>query len=281
MRKRVIFLILVLVGTIGLDIEAKRKRRRKRRLKDNPAIMKALGDLKWGMSAKEVINYYLKEIDEKYKEKLKTKDIMKLDRLREQKKKEIKRLRKNYVEFKGQQTGWEVSIIGNEFTHHNNEAMLAIRQEHSQDYLFFIKDRLWKRFVAFDAERYKGIDFATFVQKIEAMYGEGEKITTTDPDTNQQIISKVIWRDRTTQVEARDNTNFYGVFCLIYSDRNTLENIDSLRINKPPSKKRFDPLIESVTTSGKEEDTSADVIDRITGKRHEAPKLKYKPPSAK
>ena len=86
------------------------------------ALAELFAGFKFGMSKDEVLGVLQKQIDERYEDKIKaTTDIAAQDRLRRDKKTELSRVSSTYVMFDGHKTGWDVSIIENEFAHNTGE----------------------------------------------------------------------------------------------------------------------------------------------------------------
>jgi hypothetical protein len=81
-------------------------------------------------------------------------------------------MRNSYIKFNGQKTGWDVSIVDREFGHRNGESMLVIWEKDQKRFLFFWKERLYKQYIVYNAEKFKGMDFDTFVGVMEGRYGK-------------------------------------------------------------------------------------------------------------
>lgn len=263
---------VVLLNSLG-DADAQRRRRRRTPAKQaqnvgfSAEISKTLGDLHWGMNPNEVKGYFEKALREKYRPQIaKAPGAIEEDRLRTKLNNEIDKLRRSYVRFTGQNTGWEVSFVGDEFTHNNGEALLVVNDDHTQTFYFFIGDRLWKRYVAFNADQFAGLSFADFKQRIEARYGPAQVMTTTNEETGQTRTTGIRWHDDTTYMRAVDNTQFYGVFCLVFEEKATSDNIAGLRRNPSRRPERRNAMIDAVTSGGVS-NSNADVVDRLTGRR--------------
>lgn len=263
---------VILLNSLG-DADAQRRRRRRGPAKQAAAtgysaeISKTLGDLTWGMNPTQVKGYFEKSIREKYRPQIaKAPGAIEEDRLRTKLNNELDKLRRSYVRFTGQNTGWEVSFVGDEFTHNNGEALLVVNDEHTQTFYFFIGDRLWKRYVAFNADQFAGLSFADFRQRIEARYGPAQVITETNEETGQTRTTAIRWHDDTSYMRAVDNTRFYGVFCLAFEEKATFDNIAGLRRNPSRRPERRNAMIDAVTQGGVN-NANADVVDRLTGRR--------------
>ena len=57
-----------------------------------------------------------------------------------------------------------VSLIDREFGHRNEEAMLVMWEKDQRRFLFFWKEKLYKQFIAYNADKFKGMDFETIVK---------------------------------------------------------------------------------------------------------------------
>ena len=130
------------------------------------------------------------------------------------------------MRFNGRTTGWDVSFIRDEFTHGNQEAMLASVDENSQNFYFFIGDRLWKWYKAFNADVFQGKTFAQFAQAVQGRFGSAR-------ERSGELVQGggerhwLEWQDPNTRLRAVDNTRFYGFYCLVFEDKGTLSQLDA------------------------------------------------------
>jgi hypothetical protein len=238
-------------------------------------IAKAMGTLKWGMSRDQVLEHFTNGIRDKYKPLMaKASGALEEDKLRARMRDELGKVKSSVVEFNGKKTGADVSFLKGEFTHNNAESMFKIKDEGSENYYFFIQNKLWKWFKAFDASAFQGKTFDQFAEAIQARYGksqvrEGEA---THGGGKQKWVE---WQDNETRLRAVDNNQFYGFYCLVFEDKATLRKLPQLRTAKAEEQKSGNSLVDSVT-SGEDQptDNNPDVVDRITGKvrkREDAP----------
>lgn len=263
--------VMLLNGLGDADAQRRRRPRRPAKVAANVGysaeISKTLGDLRWGMSPADAKVYFEKQTRERYRPLIaKSPGAIEEDRLRNKLNNELDKLRRSHVRFTGQNTGWEVSYIGEEFTHNNGESLLVVTDEHTQTFYFFIGDRLWKRYVAFNADQFAGLSFADFRQRIEARYGPARVIEQTNEETGQSRLSSIQWHDDTTYMRAVDNTQFYGVFCLVFEEKTTVDNLAGLRRNPSKRPERRNAMIDAVTSGGVN-NANTDVVDRMTGRR--------------
>ncbi|MDB4955017.1 MAG: hypothetical protein JWO36_2586 [Myxococcales bacterium] len=212
----------------------------------NAEHKKALADLyggfKFGMSKDEVLGVLQKQIDERYDDKLKaTSDISAQDRLRKDRKEELARASSTYVAFDGKKTGWDVSIVENEFAHGTGESMMERWENQAgknQRRFFFFRDgKLYKMFVSLDVsilpEDKKNFD--TFKAVMEGKYGPG--------DIEE---GKITWRTNEFDVRAVDHLKTYDAIALAIEDPKVVKELEPLRDAKRAPKAETSSVIKAV-----------------------------------
>jgi len=289
MKKVIIGLILstFVVGMFAFAVEAQRRNTRRGRrggahatkVQEAPRsaqIAPSLGDVHWGMTRDEVLNYFITQIRERYRPLIaKAPGGIEEDRLRAQMTDELRRVRESVITFNGQHTGWDISFLRDEFTHNNAESMLQVNDGNSQNFYFFIGGHLWKWYKAFNADVFAGQGFDRFAQGVQTRFGNavqrhGELVTGAGERTWLE------WQDDTTRLRAVDQTRFYGFYCLVFESKETLGQLATLRRNVSKRGTGTNALVEAVTSgdSGGEDSANADIVDRLTGKirnRQDAP----------
>ncbi len=217
----------------------------------NAQSKKALGELmgpyKFGMSKEEVIGILGKDLDAKYHEKIDaTTDTYAQDQLRKEKKKELARLASNWVVFNGKRTGWDVSLVEDEFAHGTGEAMLV--QWENQDgknqrrFFFFADGRLYKMFISLDTSTWpeETRNFATFRQSMEGRYGSG--------DVEE---GKIVWRAGDFEVRAVDKLRTYSALCLVIYNPTVAKELEAKRVEHAPPSTGSSGIIDAVIDDGK------------------------------
>jgi hypothetical protein len=265
----VLLAIAVCAASVG-GVEAQKKKKKAEKKAEAPAseeIAKSLADVKWGMSKDEVEKVFVEKIKAKYKPLIaKTKDAVEEDRLRQVAKQELSRIRDGYVEFDGQSTGWDVSFLKGEFSQKNDEAMLVVRDENSQNFYFFIGGKLWKWYKAFDASVFPANNFATFAGAVQRRFGNAKEAKG-ELRTGAGERQWLEWQDKSTRLRAVDETDFYGFYSLVFESKDTLGNLAKLRTNQDDKGGKKHALVEAVTSDTSEvESADSNVVDRITGK---------------
>lgn len=214
------------------------------------ALAEKFGGFKFGMTKDEVLGVLQKQINERYEEQIKaTEDIARKDRLRQDKKKELARTASTYVEFTGKRTGWDVSIIENEFAHNTNESMLERWEndggKNQRRFFFFYNQRLWKMYISLDVSMIPEDkrNFETFKSAMEAQFGKGG----VDGGT-------IAWRAGEFDARAVDRLKDYGALGLVLEDPRVRSEVVALRESKAPPKKETPAVIRAVIDpEGKEQ----------------------------
>jgi hypothetical protein len=209
---------------------------------------KALADLyggfKFGMSKDDVLGVLQKQIDEAFEDKIKaTTDIAAQDRLRKDKKTELGRTSSTYVQFNGTRTGWDVSIIENEFAHNTGESMMDRWEneggKNNRRFFFFKDGKLWKMFVSLDVSVIPEDkrNFATLEAYMEAKYGAG------DTDLDHGLIS---WHAGEFDARAIDRLKDYNAIGIAIEDPKVKSQLIAEREAHAPPKKETPAVIKAV-----------------------------------
>lgn len=279
MKRLVILLIGIFVISAGTEALAGKKRQKKKGMKKAAAevtvapksdqIAPMIAEYNWGMTHEDVLKILTKKIEDEYREKMaKAGDPIKEDKLHLTMRSKIKALQESYIEFTGQITGFDSSLVKNEYTHHNDEAMIVFPKDLKvgrkwDDYFLFIGDRLWKIFRAFDAEMFPGLKWQDVQNAMVVKFGaDPYMLKKFDEDTHAVHILGLQWQEPKTLMTLLDYTTFYGIFCLRFEDKNMLGQIDSLRVNKPREESKAG-IVDAIT-EGTSSDASADIVDRLT-----------------
>jgi len=215
------------------------------------ALAELYGGFKFGMSKDDVVAVLQKQIDERYEDKIKaTTDITQQDRIRKDKKAELARVSQTYVAFDGHKTGWDVSIVENEFAHGTGESMMERWEneggKNNRRFFFFKDGKLWKMFVSLDVsvlpEDKK--NFATLESYMAAKYGPGE----TDVDTGQ-----ISWHAGEFDARAVDRLKDYDAIGIAIEDPKVRTEVLAEREQHAPPKKETPAVIKAVLdTDGKD-----------------------------
>lgn len=272
-------LIVGLISALASGAEARPKKKRKGRAKvpNSEQIVVAMKKqgIRWGMDKGEVFKVLQKQLKDRYQPLIrKTRDPVEEDRLRQEARDELQRIKESYVEFTGKTTGWDISFLRDEFTHNNDEAMLVVRDQNSQNFFFFIDGRLWKWYKAFDAAVFRAGSFENFAGAVQRKFGKAE-IGEGELAPGAGKRRWLQWQDGDTRLRAVDETEFYGFYCLVFDEKGTVSRLAELRRNADKRDRGKHSIVDAVTSGDVEDpDDAPNVVDRITGKyrvREQAP----------
>jgi hypothetical protein len=235
-------------------------------------LEKLKGDYKWGMTPDEITAKVQDHVRASFEERLKKtiNDPTKQDRVRKEMAAEIERVKTKLIKFDGQKTGYDVSIVDQEFLHGTGESMLATKEELNTRYFFFTNDRLYKMFLAFDKEMLQGKSFREFGQLMQARFGKAKEVTVQEKTkTGVKVkLDHFVWTSKGgDMLRLVDRSEFYDVFCLVIYDGKVAEKQDEVRKLRAGNVRK-DNLVESVTTQpSNDRDPHDNVLDQITGKQ--------------
>ncbi|MCP4600546.1 MAG: hypothetical protein GY847_08445 [Proteobacteria bacterium] len=229
------------------------------------AITEQMQGIPWGMHYKAVMAQFEKRIKMAYKEELQNaRGAIEEDRVRSKMVRELNKMKRSLIKFDGQHTGMEGVLIGEEFTHNNNEAMFMWDAGKFVEYLFFFEGRFWKRMRSFRKDTLQdNVTFPKYVKTLANRFGEGKEIRN---DTNELL--EIVWQNDDTYMFARDKSGFYGVYCLVFMARVTQDNLAQLRTSSGLKDGSVTDEISGVVTSvtsGDLSDHNTSVIDGYTG----------------
>jgi hypothetical protein len=240
-------------------------------------IDKLKGDFKWGMSPDEVMTKMIQKVEASFEERLNktATDPARQDKVRKEMLVETEKVKKHsLVKFEGQKSGYDVSIIDQEFFHRTGESMLVAKEDNGSRYFFFANDRLYKMFVAFDKDVLQGKGFKEFGQLMQGRFGKAREIYV-DERSKAGVTRKLdhyIWNTKGGDVlRLVDRSAFYDVYCLVIFDGNVAaQQAEAGKAHKQAVKS--DALVDAVI--GKpinNRDENDNVIDRITGREVRRP----------
>lgn len=227
------------------------------------ALAELMGAYKFGMSRDEVLSVLAKQVDEKYAEKIDaTTDVYAQDQLRREKKKEISRLSASFVSFDGKRTGWDVSLVEDEFAHDTGESMLVHWEnqdgKNQRRFFFFSNGQLYKMVLSLDTSAWPEgkRNFDTFRDSMEGRYGAGEVAN-----------GKITWRAKEFEVRAVDKLRTYSALCLVIENPAVATELVAKRVEKAGPPKKTSPIINAVIDDGNSAPdikSNADTVEAVT-----------------
>lgn len=271
------FTAAIALGLVVMFASAPATARRKRRAPrvNSKALAQLMGPYKFGMTKKDVLAVLRKDLRAEYKEKIKkTTDIYEQDKLRRERKRKLRKIADTYVVFEGKKTGWDVSIIDDQFAHKTDESMLVHWEydektgKNQRRFFFFHHGRLYKMFIALNSSMLKGDqkNFAFFQNVMEQRYGPGKLSYKTDIK-GEKAPDALQWRTRQFHVSALNKLDFYGSFCLVIADPQVEKEVMQVReaVRRPKEENNImNAIIREDENARPDLDENVGTIESIT-----------------
>ena len=233
------------------------------------AIGELAGKFKFGMTPEEAMTLMEKDINAKFQPKIEAeKEAADQDRIRKERQDAIDQMRSSYIKFSGQKTGWDVSIVDREFGHRNSESMLVLWEKDLKRFLFFWKEKLYKQYIVYNAEKFKGMDFDTFVGAMEGRYGKASMSFAKKQTDDEMALDYYEWPPQGDYIlRAYDATTFDNNFCLSIIQKSQWPQIEKERaVNSPPKVRHTNThVIDNVTTGDSQTDPNENIVDKMLG----------------
>jgi hypothetical protein len=226
----------------------------------DPPTVPSLGglmekELHWGMSHTDVTTVYNQLnglFDREYAPQLaKLQPGVQQQQLEADRDNRKTNFERSYTEFNpGSPTGYDVTALHLEYTYGNSEAVNKLFKDAKNRYFFYIKDRFWKMYdeIPLRADGALGSTFQEAVSKLNLLFNVAGRIRAADA-TNGPERTEADWQDARSHLRAVDRSGEHLVG-LVLEDRNTLQNLPSLRTYKPVDPFALDPSIANVTKNG-------------------------------
>lgn len=133
-------------------------------------FIKALGVVPFGKDIAALTAYRAERLAEQYRTRiLGTPDVRQRDLLEAEQKEKLEEFEKSHVEFRGQRTGYDISILSGEFRHNARQSMRLVVEDDAIVHFLLTEGMLWKVIYQMPAE---GKSFADLLARARATYGE-------------------------------------------------------------------------------------------------------------
>jgi hypothetical protein len=225
-------------------------------------LAELMGAFKFGMSKDEILGVLQKQLDERYADQIAaTTDVAAQDKLRREKKQELDRVRKTFVEFEGKKTGWDVSLIEEQFAHKTGESMLVYWEnqngKNQRRFFFMYQGKLWRMFISLDTSMLPEDkrNFENFQGVMENLYGQG----LVEP-------GKITWQTSDFHVQALDRLKQYDALALVLWDPQVWKSVEVDRKAAAPPPEEQNGVIKSVLDKGDEKpslDENKGTVDAV------------------
>lgn len=203
-------------------------------------ITLTLTGIAWGQSPKQLGDLVDKILDDDYRPLYK--DVqpgIKMKELDAQLAEDKAQFRRSRVDFGKLPTGLDASPLRGEYTYNNREALMSFTRKGELVYFFFIQERLWK---IIEEKKLSdtsplGKTYMDSVVKLSTNFAVPGRVL--QPDGTGRFAVEVDWRDSSTHLRAIQRSD--TAVAIAYEDNVTLNNLASLRPNKPVVDNGIDP----------------------------------------
>lgn len=230
-------------------------------------LAKVLGDMEWGDSKDEVLKKMRSQLmDEARKDPKIKRDPLLLQKARKQALDRHKKAEKSYTRLSGDDTGYEVSVISDEFSSDNGESFIRVKDEVAQRFYFFVDNKFYKLVVAYNGSYLRDTDFETFVAMSARKYGRPTAAEYDDIRGEEQL-ALVNWQTPETALAVKNKKELFDTYTMVFSDRQTLKRLAAQNRAVGGSDKDEEEVSAQVKDlmSGSETDSNATVVDNLTG----------------
>ena len=262
----VALLVPVLLASWLFEADARRRRRRKRppatttevvNKRSAAAIAALVGKYKWKLQPMTVVKLLTGNLKKVYIGKIRKSrsEPTKQDRLRRELAAALAKVKKSFIKFQGTQSGWDSSIIEDQFAHRNDESMVVFLEKEQQRFFFFHDNKLWKQFIAFNADHpnYKGLTFPQFLGRLIKAFGAGKPVFQKD-SAGQSRLHHVEWIGANNiYMWAVDKSTIYGNFCVVLFHNTMKQKVLAGRKANPSTRPGVNPMIDAVTKPRRED----------------------------
>lgn len=225
--------------------------------------------LRFGMTIDETVSFLKQRVENRYGVLIRdTMDVRDRDRLRRESIEEANRIGQVIVKFDGTRSGWNVSVVKDEFGQGFGEEMLHLREGKTHLYFFFAGGYLYKLVISAD----KDLQNAHMLTLAKA-YGAPKNTVYADPVTKEgvQIME---WEAGSMTLRVEDRSRDYQCCTLRWADAAMDRTVQAKW--PPKTASAIDPLILESMDDGSEIVDDEDPVGDLLGVK---PGRKAKPKS--
>lgn len=218
----------------------------------------SLKGLSFGMSKAELVSLLQRRIHERYGAIIRdTLDVRDRDSLSKRRDVEVDAVGKSITKFDGTESGWNVSLIRNEFETGLGEEMVHQLDGQEHLYFFFTKDRLYKAIRTVLVE-----NLTEMLAKMTNIYGKPK----TEQFESERLLSAV-WQSEKCDFRIDNQERMYQCFTLKWVNRALDEEVQAVWQKARDGGPRMNPLVEAAK-EGQESNPKAsekDPVDDLLG----------------
>jgi hypothetical protein len=225
-----------------------------------------LSGLQFGWTRDQVVDFLKKRVQERYSVLIRgTMDVRDQHRLRGDEAKEKDAIGSLFVEFDGTQTGWNVSVIRDEFEQGRGEAMLQLREGKTHHYFFFTNGQFYKLMISIPKDERE-----TVMAAVEAAYGKSTQAEYEYP-RKQEGLKALIWKFGSRTFRFDDRTQSFQSVTLRWADPVLDDAVQKAWSRQKTEDEGINPLIRDAIHGGRPDgegyDESDDPVDAMIGSK--------------
>ncbi len=216
--------------------------------------------LEFGVSREKVLAFLKERIRQRYDAQVReTRDVALQERLKRAREAEIAAVGSDFVEFGGQQTGWDISVVRGEFAHGTGESMLHVQEGKEHYYFFFTKDVFYKMIRT-------SVDqpMAALVEALSRVYGPPAHIEHQDPEA-QSGVRLARWEQGLLGVSVEDRTRLYQCLLVRWVLRAADEAVRAEWEKGRTTGPRINPIVEEAAQPAQSPE-APNPVDEILGR---------------
>lgn len=188
-------------------------------------IADVLGDIQWGDSHQEVIEKIREaRIAELREDPRNRNDRVAMQRARQRVLDQMRAAEDSFIELRGSRTGYEVSVVAQEFLPNNGESLLRVRDTVAQRFFFFLDGKLYKMVAAYDQDYIANVGFEAFLNHATQRYGR-PSTTNYGSVLGEEVLVQAVWEDQRSQLRIDDRRELFGTFTMAFTELGTLRRL--------------------------------------------------------
>lgn len=234
--------------------------------KDGENLNAPLGEVKWGDSRQAVT----KKVKEQLLEAMRKDNKFKGNRAGLQR--EHSRVLSKVDDFNASYekldatSGYQVSVISEEFSRQNGESMMHIRDTVANRYYFFVDGGLYKMVVAYNQRYLRNVGFEPFVLQVAQKYGKPADTEFVVED-GEDVLMTATWTQGNTVLNVKNQKAFFGTFTMGFAERSTSRRLEAMREARGDDRATEGGLSARVKSLTTESNSTADddIVDSIIG----------------
>lgn len=226
-----------------------------------------LGGIKWGDTRSEVLD----KLKDQGMKDLRKDPKLKRDRvlLQRERKRLMDRMgtaEKSYTRLEGQSTGYEVSVIADEFSSNNGEAFIRVKDSVAQRFYFFLNNKFYKLVVAYNPSYLRRVGFESFVGSSVKKYGR-PAVAEYDTIRGEEQLALVQWENPGTTLAVKNKKELFDTYTMSFADRQTVKRLQASGKSFGGSDKEGEEVSASVKSlmEDNDYDRNTNVVDNLVG----------------